>query len=104
MFSILSKFQRGNNPRLDGCTIDLYLSLFALLGGDPLKVVEEVRIFGKVFGSSNSTFIARIPKVNKPRTFDDFKPISLCNCAYKIISKVLFVRLKKLLSDFISLE
>jgi hypothetical protein len=52
----------------------------------------------------NTTFIALIPKVDYPETFEGFRPISLCNCLYKIISKVLVVRLKPLLSNFILAE
>jgi hypothetical protein len=74
------------------------LGFFDLLGDDLLRVVEEVRTSGKVMGSFNSTFISLIPKVDKLGTFDDFRPISLCNYIYKIISKVLAVRLKKFLS------
>lgn len=66
--------------------------------------MEEVRVFGKPIGSFNTTFISLIPKVDKPNAFHDLKPISLCKCAYKIISKVLVVRLKKLFYGFISLE
>ena len=47
-------------------------------------------------------FIALIPKVGKPVSFDDFKPISLCNCIYKMISKALAIRVKKILLGFIS--
>jgi hypothetical protein len=55
-------------------------------------------------GSYNSTFLVLIPKVDFPDTFDDFRPISLCNCLYKIISKVIVVRIKPLLSNVISSE
>jgi hypothetical protein len=67
-------------------------------------VVEETRIFGNILGSFNSTFIALIPKNYNPTTYDYFRPIALCNCMYKIISKVLEARLKKLLSKVISPE
>jgi hypothetical protein len=48
--------------------------LFDLLGEDLLRVVEEVRITGKVLGSFNSTFIVLILKVDKCKTSDDFRP------------------------------
>jgi hypothetical protein len=52
----------------------------------------------------NSTFISLIPKTDNPSSFDDFRPISLCNCLYKIISKVINKRLKYILSRNISSE
>jgi hypothetical protein len=79
----------------------IILVFFYLLGGELLRVVEEVRITRKVLGSFNFTFIALIPNSNKNVTCDEFRPISLCNYVYKIIAKVLAVRLKKLLLDVI---
>lgn len=67
-------------------------------------MVKESRKYGVIHASINSTFIALIPKVDKPSTFDDFRPISLCNCLYKIILKVIRKRLKAILSEKISKE
>ena len=50
----------------------------------------------------NHTFIALIPKVRKPRTVNEFRPISLCNVVYRIITKAVANRLKKILNVIIS--
>jgi hypothetical protein len=50
----------------------------------------------------NHTFIALIPKRLGLSAVHHFRPISLCNIIYKIISKLLATRLKPLLSKFIS--
>lgn len=67
-----------------------------------MEVVKESRKFGVIRASINTTFISLIPKVDKPSTFDDFRTISLCNCLYKLILKVISKRLKAVLSKNIS--
>lgn len=50
----------------------------------------------------NHTYIAMIPKLNKPKKVTDFRPISLCNVIYSIIAKTITNRLKEVLNAIIS--
>jgi hypothetical protein len=50
----------------------------------------------------NHSFIVLIPKNENPSNFNHFRPISLCNTMYKVISKLLVARLRPLLHKFIS--
>lgn len=50
----------------------------------------------------NHTFLALIPKSKDAKTIDAFRPISLCNALYKIISKVAANRLKNIIPHTIS--
>lgn len=49
----------------------------------------------------NHTYIALIPKIKIPRGPADFRPISLCNVAFKIITKTIANRLKLVLPDIL---
>jgi hypothetical protein len=69
-----------------------------------MEAVEESRIKGEVIKSLNSTFIALIPKVNGPTNFGDFRPITLCNLCYKVISKIIAQRLRPILYRSLSEE
>ena len=51
---------------------------------------------------ANETYICLIPKTKSPQKITKFCPISLCNVIYKIMSKVLANRLKKILPEAIS--
>eukprot|EP00253_Pinus_taeda_P008270 PITA_08270 len=100
----LKWFKRDKSPGPDGWTIEFYLSFFDTLGNDLLHIMEDSRRRGRISSAIKSTFIALIPKSNAPTTFDDFQPISLCNCLYKIIAKTIANRLKPILSQHISSE
>ncbi|KAL0722455.1 hypothetical protein Bca4012_037054 [Brassica carinata] len=50
----------------------------------------------------NYTHICLIPKIDSPNTVNDYRPISLSNVAYKIISKILAERLKPWLNSVIT--
>ena len=52
----------------------------------------------------NSTFLALIPKIDHPLSFEDFRPISLCNFAYKIIGNIISIRIINVLGRCISGE
>nr|GEX73688.1 putative RNA-directed DNA polymerase, eukaryota, reverse transcriptase zinc-binding domain protein [Tanacetum cinerariifolium] len=53
---------------------------------------------------SNSGFITLIPKVNNPLLINDYRPISLIGIHYKIVAKILAIRLAKVIDSIISPE
>jgi hypothetical protein len=67
-------------------------------------MVEDSRLKGKISGSLNATFLVLIPKTDNSLSFNDFRPISLCNLVYKLISKVIANRIKPFLGRSLSAE
>jgi len=65
------------------------------------KLIIKSQRCHKIGGSTNSAFLALIPKEKGALTFDRFRPISLCNIGYKIITKVIANRLKGILPAII---
>jgi hypothetical protein len=100
----IDQMPKDKSPGPDGWTQELFQNFFQLIGLDLLRAVEESRLTGVILGSLNSTFFTLIPKVSKPDTFNDFRPIALCNFVYKVISKVIATRIKDTLAKFISTE
>ncbi|GJU86509.1 RNA-directed DNA polymerase, eukaryota [Tanacetum coccineum] len=54
------------------------------------------------FTGYNSSFVALIPKNSDPKFVTDFHPISLIRCLYKVVTKILALRLSTIISGLIS--
>eukprot|EP00253_Pinus_taeda_P018044 PITA_18044 len=95
---ILKWFKNDKSSGPDGWPIDFYSAFYNFMVVDLLQVIEEFRSTGWMYNAINTTFIALIPKNDSPGSFDEFRPISLCNCLYKIISKIIANRIRPILS------
>ncbi|XP_033131796.1 uncharacterized protein LOC117126793 [Brassica rapa] len=89
-------------PGPDGMTALFYQKFWDIVKEDLTLMVNNFLFEGVVAKGLNDTNICLIPKVMKPNAMAQFRPISLCNVSYKIISKVLYQRLKKVLPGLIS--
>ena len=65
-----------------------------------LKILRGERIPDQL----NHTYITLIPKKSNAISMPDFRPISLCNVIYKLVSKVLANRLKTFLDKIVSVN
>lgn len=57
---------------------------------------------GIIPNAINSTYISLIPKINNPTKVSYFRPISLCNMFYILITEVLVNWLKSVLPHVVS--
>ncbi|XP_048608917.1 uncharacterized protein LOC106394319 [Brassica napus] len=89
-------------PGPDGMTALFYQKFWDIVKEDLTLMVNKFLFEGTMANGLNDTNICLIPKISKPNAMTQFRPISLCNVSYKIISKVLCQRLKKVLPGLIS--
>lgn len=85
------------SPGPDGFSFNFIKKFWFLLAGDVKKVLDYYHAGGVISIGCNAAFIALIPKVNDPELVAEYRPISLIGCLYKIYSKVLANRLKKVI-------
>ena len=89
-------------PGPDGFTADFFQKHWATVGTEVCNYVLSILNSGVMNKELNFTYIALIPKMKNPSCVTEFRPISLCNVLYKIVSKVLANRLKNIFPDIIA--
>lgn len=98
----LKQMHPTKSPGLDGMSPIFFQKYWDVVGPQVVDYVLKTLETCDMFNGINNTYICLIPKVNCPKKITDFRPISLCNVIYKLVSKVLANRLKKVLSAVIS--
>ena len=81
----------------DGMPAIFYQKYWDIVSNDVVSMVLNVLNSNISMADINKTFITLIPKTNNPTKMTNFRPISLSNVIYKLISKVFANRLKLLL-------
>ena len=101
ILQILKSMKKNASPGPDGFNVAFYLSAWDWIGDDVMEVVCNFYRTGSLPPPLNNTHIALVPKKLVCHLPSDFRPISLCNVIYKVISKSLANRLKDHLPDYI---
>lgn len=89
-------------PGPDGMNGFFFQQFWETMSANIMKMVEEFFRTGKLEEDINKTSICLVPKKLYAKRLEEFRPISLCNVAYKVISKLLSKCLKCVLPGVIT--
>ncbi|XP_072071679.1 uncharacterized protein [Arachis hypogaea] len=88
-------------PGPDGFQAIFYKEFWDSLSNDVCRLVKRAFEGEPLNAAIFDTLIVLIPKVEVPSSLREFRPISLCNVIYKIVTKVLVNRFRPFLSEII---
>ena len=86
----------------DGLHAGFFQNFWPVVGDSVIEEVKKVFVSRKVSDFLNRTLIALIPKIQGPETLGNYRPISLCNTMYKVVTKIIVARLRPYLDKLIS--
>lgn len=87
----------NKSPGHDEFIARFYLTCWPTIKKYLLRMIRKSQTCTKIGGNTNSAFLALIPKDKGATNFSRFRPISLCNISYKLITKIIANCLKKIL-------
>ena len=99
----LKNMKNSKSPGMDGFTVEFFKFFWVDLGKFILRSVNYAYKNKSLSITQNQGIITCIPKPNKSRHFlKNWRPISLLNVIYKLMSSVIANRLKSVLDKLIS--
>ncbi|XP_026459010.1 uncharacterized protein LOC113359627 [Papaver somniferum] len=93
----------GSNkaPGPDGFTSHFFKVCWQIVEADFVRAVTNFFSMSRMLGEVNNTFLILVPKVENSSFITDFRPIACCNVIYKCKSKILAIRMKRILKDLV---
>ncbi|KAK2401903.1 hypothetical protein QL285_051464 [Trifolium repens] len=104
IFKALKSIGDLKAPGLDGYGAMFFKASWNIIKLDVIAAVQEFFVEGKIYNAINSTFVTLIPKHTAAKTIKEYRPISCCTTIFKIISKILTLRLSRVLGSIINLS
>ncbi|XP_073051702.1 uncharacterized protein [Primulina eburnea] len=88
-------------PGPDGIPAGFYQKMWHIVGKSLCDFALNFLESGEIMLGTNDTLLTLVPKVPNPEYVTQFRPISLCNVSYTILTKTMTNRLKSVMPDLI---
>ncbi|KAL6197994.1 hypothetical protein ACLB2K_027786 [Fragaria x ananassa] len=102
IWAAVTSMDPDSAPGPDGFNGHFFVSCWDVVGADVVKAVQYFFQHGYLAPSFNSGIIILIPKVDHADSIKQFRPIALTNFVFKIIPKIIAIRLASVASRIIS--
>ena len=103
MENALSRTAKNKSPGIDGLPYEFYQCFFDLIGPDLLNVYNDIFSGGILSDSQRIAVITLTPKKGNASSPNNWRPISLLNSDYKLLAKILQVRLSKVMNSIVNI-
>lgn len=99
---VLFNMPSNKAPGPDCYTTKFFKESWEITGGDITVAIQSFFTTGFLPKGLNSTIVSLIPKKEEAKMMKDYRPISLCNVLYKVISKLIANRFKSIMPKCIT--
>lgn len=100
----LQSFKNGKAPGIDGLPVYFYKAYWEIWGDDLLEVLNESLNGGQLPQSCKKAVLTLLPKKGDLKEIKNWRPVALLCADYKILSKTLANRLKKVMGMIIHID
>ena len=99
--SALKQTQNDKSPGTDGITYEFFKAFWHLIGKDLVGVFQDSFQQNNLNKTQNMGLLTLLFKKGDRALLSNWRPISLLNTDYKILAKVLSIRLSKVLENLV---
>jgi hypothetical protein len=99
--NVIAELPNNKSPGPDGFNNEFIKGCWTLIASDYYRLFDALYQGDICLRSINTSHLALIPKKDGPTTPNDYRPISLLNTSFKLITKVLANRLQKVIKQII---
>ena len=94
--NVLKSSQKRRSPGKDGMNVEFYLQFWPIIKNTMLEVINYMKN-NYIHYQQKEGVMVLIPKKKYPKRPDDFRPITLLNVDYKLFTRLLACRLRKMI-------